>query len=423
MGTSVSTNSERFIDFVAAGISPFHVKATVEHTLIRQGFSTLRVEDTWNISAHGTYVTEVGDGSLIAVKTGSLEFVKNGLVVLAAHGDSPTLMVKERAVDVRHGYLCMPTELYGGPIVPTWLDRELGVAGRCVDNDGVSHAVDLPLRVVIPNLAVHLNRKVNQGFAYNAQDHLVAIAGTGEAPEKWLAALVETASGTSSDVWESDLMLYDPSPVQTVGRDGKLVVGPRIDDLVGVFTNLETFLDYEGDRTVVMVLYNHEEVGSLTGEGAHSGALTRFLARLAAVVDGTPQAAELCAARSLLISNDVAHALHPSYSDKYDPKYAPVLGGGPVLKMSGILKYATTARTGIVAHRAAEKADVSLQRLAMRSDMRPGSTVGPASWARTGIATVDVGVGLIAMHSIRETASTDDIDGTISLLAEMIEEA
>ena len=384
--------------------------------------------ERWDVSAGGAYVLPLGDGAIVAVRVGSRPLAEAGATVLVAHTDSPTLRLKERGAAWRKGYLALPTEMYGAPIVSTWLDRELGVAGRAVTADGTVLLADLPLRVVIPNLAVHLNRDVNKGFEYNAQDHLVAIAGVEEGrddanAESELRTLVaEALCVDREEVWEYELSLYDPAPGALVGTENDVAVAPRVDNLSGSYTCLEAFLAAQTDRSTVLVLYNHEEIGSLTGEGAQSGALTSILERLVRGQGGDAEDAAVAAARSLIVSNDVAHALHPSFADKYDKDYAPVLNGGPVLKLSGTLKYATTAPTGVRFRRACERAGVPMQRSAFRSDARSGSTVGPVSWARTGIPTVDVGLGILAMHAIRETVGIRDVDLMIRALTALVEE-
>jgi aspartyl aminopeptidase len=414
------------ISYLSASPTAFHATRAAHKALADAGFKTLSVDSRWKIEPGGRYLLPLGDGAIVAVRLGRTPLAESGASILVAHTDSPALKVKERGASWRKGYLGLPTELYGGPIVSTWIDRELGIAGRVVGADGTVSLVDLPLRVVIPNLAVHLNRKVNEGFAYNAQDHLVALAGAASGredanAESELRALVAEAAGMEeSDVFEYELSLYEPTPGTLVGADGDILVAPRIDNLSGSYTCLEAFLRAESDRPSILVLFNHEEIGSLTGEGAQSGSLSRVIERLVRAEGGDAEDAEVAAARSLIVSNDVAHALHPSFADKYDKDYAPVMNGGPVLKVSGTLKYATTAATGVHFRRACEAAGVPMQRSAFRSDARSGSTVGPISWARTGIPTVDIGLGILAMHAIRETAGAADVEMTIQALTALV---
>ncbi|MFW5688564.1 MAG: M18 family aminopeptidase, partial [Spirochaetota bacterium] len=335
---------------------------------------------------------------------------------------------KERAASWRRGYLVLPTEIYGGPIQSTWADREIGVAGRLATADGSVHLFELADRGVVPNVAIHLNRKVNEGFAFNAQDHLAALvasdAGRSDGPATdWLfERCARAVTGLEIDpgsVVELEALLFDPGAGSFLGHDGSIYLSPRIDNLAGVFTNLEAFVEGGGGPRI-LALYNHEEVGSQTGEGAQSAMLEKLLARLVRASGGDDEDLAVALERSLVVSNDAAHALHPSYGEKYDPDYAPVLGGGPVLKVNGKYRYATTASTGARFARACSDAGVPMQRLANRSDIPSGSTVGPITWARTGIATVDVGIPILAMHSIREAGGTADLQSMISTLVAML---
>lgn len=353
--------------------------------------------------------------------------VRAGVRILAAHTDSPALRVKEHALAWRKGYLALPTELYGGPILSTWLDRDLGIAGRVVAADGTVRLFSLDSRAVIPNLAIHLNRKVNEGFSYNAQDHMVGfLAAEPGAPDasatEDFRRLVATSAGMhASEIAEIEAWLYDPSPGELLGSDRSLYSSSRIDNLAGCFTCLEAFLVAGGDAPRVLLLYNHEEIGSRTGEGAEAATVESVLRRLVMAADGDEEDVAVAMERSVVVSNDAAHALHPAYADKYDPDYAPVLGGGPVLKVNAMYRYATTAVSGAAFFRACERAGVAMQRLANRSDMRGGSTVGPITWARTGMQTVDVGLPLLAMHSIRETGGSGDVSMMIAALRAYLE--
>lgn len=430
-----------FIGFLSESVSPFHAVTSARRILADRGFRATTPDVKWELDRDDRFIVSLGDGALVAVKMARESLAERGCVAFAAHTDSPTLRIKEQGISWRKGYMALPTEKYGGPILSSWLDRELGIAGRAVTRDGTVMLVDLPERCVIPNLAIHLNRKVNEGFSYNAHDHMVAIGGvkpgssggasdsSGSSAEKadasardrFVASVARAASVGPEDVWECELNLYDLQDPLTVGWDSDMIVGPRVDNLIGAFTSLKAFLEADSERPTILVLYNHEEIGNMSGEGAQSSALRQVIERIVSARGGTPEDAMVGAARSLLVSNDVAHALHPSFADKYDADYAPVLNGGPVLKMSSTLRYATTAPTGVLFRKACEIAGVPMQRLAMRSDMRAGTTVGPVTWARTGIPTVDVGVGILAMHSVRETAGFRDLDGMIRSLKAVAE--
>jgi aspartyl aminopeptidase len=420
------STADGLIPFIAGAPTAYHAAASVLDRLLREGFTKLSADKRFMIEAGGRYVLPLGDGALMALALGDQALAESGLTILAAHTDSPALRLKERGTGWRKGYLTVPTELYGGPIIATWIDRALGIAGRAVTRDGRSHLYRLPQRAVIPNLPIHLNRTANENLSYNAQTHLMAVIGTA-AGEKdrtdpsLLASGVADALGVAEDnLYEFEALLFDPEDGVRAGRDGSLLVAPRIDNLAGCYANLEAFLATPVSRPRLLVMFNHEEIGSLSGEGARAGAVEGFVRRIVSSLGGDGEDASVALARSLLLSNDAAHAFHPGYADKFDADYAPALGSGPVLKSDGMYRYATTAETGARFRAACEDAGVPMQRYVTRSDIRSGSTVGPISWAVTGIPTVDVGVAILAMHSIRETASLDDVSSMIESLSSLV---
>ncbi len=417
---------QALLEFLEASPTPYHAAAAVVERLESAGFVERLRGERWDGGDDGRGFARLGDGAVLAYDVRDAD-VRDGVTVLAAHTDSPALRVKERGASWRKGYLALPTEVYGGPILSTWTDRELRIAGRAVTRDGEVRLFRADPTVIIPNVAIHLNRKVNEGFAYNAQDHLLALAsaaaGTpdGSAIDT-LDVIVAGAAGTEpKHVAEYEALLYDPTRGVVIGQDRSMFTSSRIDNLAGCFTSLEAFLGATGSRARVLALYNHEEVGSQTGEGAHSSAIESLVRRLVRRAGGDAEDEAVAMERSTVVSNDAAHAMHPAYADKYDSDYAPVLGGGPVLKVNAMYRYATTASSAAAFAAAGEAAGVTLQRLAGRSDMRSGSTVGPMTWARTGMQTVDVGIPLLAMHSLRETGGCADVDAMVAALAAVLE--
>ena len=425
MADKIMDTAQAFLRFIDAAPTPYHAAADVAERLANAGFAALRLDERWSAGVSRAFV-RAGDGAIVAF-TGDMGRIGDGAVVLAAHTDSPALRVREHSVSWKKGYLRLPTEIYGGPIVPSWLDRDLGIAGRAAIRDGGVRMVRLPQTAIIPNLAIHLNRKINEGFEYNAHDHMAALAaaaaGTadGNAVETLRSWVADAAGVAIDDIAEFELLLFDATAPSFLGSDQSLYAASRIDNLVGCFSSLEAFLRCRSDRVRILVLFNHEEVGSMSAEGAQSGLMRNVLRRLVSVSGGDAEDAEVAAARSVVISNDAAHAIHPSYADKYDPDYAPVLGGGPVLKLNGMYRYATTAAGAAGFAAACSRAGVPMQRLLNRSDLRSGSTVGPITWAQTGIPTIDVGVPLLAMHSIRETAGSADVELTVRALCGFLE--
>ncbi|TVQ22509.1 MAG: M18 family aminopeptidase [Spirochaetaceae bacterium] len=412
--------------FLTGALTPYHAVHEAARRLGDAGFQSVAMDSRWDNAWQGRWMTTVGAGGLIAFDPGN-GALDAGLAILAAHTDSPSLRIKERAVAWKHGALMLPTEVYGGPIRATWLDRPLTVAGIAVCEDGTVSLIRLHDEAVIPNLAIHLNRKVNDGFEYNPHDHLVALlradaaSADKAAVESFLAIVAEQNPGCRCDQGgEVELYLVDGSPPARLG-DGSICCAPRLDNLVGCYTCLRAIVDAKPGRPRLMVLYNHEEIGSQTGEGAQSDLLRSVIDRIATAHGADREDRAIMLARSTIVSNDAAHAIHPSFADKSDTRYAPRLGGGPVLKINGTYRYATTATTGALFARACTEAGVPMQRLANRSDLPSGSTVGPLSWARTGIKTVDVGIPLLAMHSIRETASYEDFDTLARALTAFVE--
>jgi aspartyl aminopeptidase len=441
--TTAAGRVEALLRFIDESPTPYHAARTAAARLEASGFIRLRLDERWESGVTRAFVP-LGDGAIIAfdVGTGGAGRIRDGIRVLAAHTDSPALRVREQAVSWRKGCLCLPTEIYGGPIRSTWLDRELGVAGRISTRDGSVHLVRLEQNVIIPNLAIHLNRKVNDGFEYNPHDHLIALLAADPATSDAkssdvkssdvkgvnakgidvLRDLVAAAAGVEATmVAEYELLLHDATKGCFVGHDRSIYAGSRIDNLAGCFTNLEAFLTDGGTKPRMLVLYNHEEVGSVSGEGAQSGVVEAVLRRLINLAGGDAQDLDVALARSTVVSNDAAHALHPAFADKHDPNYAPILGGGPALKTSGGYRYATTTDGAAAFAAACERAEVPMQRASNRADMPSGSTVGPITWARTGMRTVDVGIPILAMHSIRECGGTRDIDLMIRALTAYLE--
>lgn len=426
MERSERERTAHLLDFIGRAPTPYHLVRDVSATLKSAGLAELERGTRWDSTTDRAFF-RAGDGAIVAydLRSGN---PRDGFTVLAAHTDSPALRVKERGASWRKGYLALPTEIYGGPIRSTWVDRELGMAGRAALVDGSVLPFALDARAVIPNAAIHLNRSINEGFEYNPHDHLVAFAAAdpeasdGGAERSVRELVASSLEITVEEIAEYELLLHDPDPGRFVGVDDSMFVCGRIDNLAGCFTNLSAFLESDGSRPRLLVLYNHEEVGNRTGEGAESDLLLGTIRRLVSLAGGDAEDVQVALDRSIVVSNDAAHALHPAYQEKYDADYSPIAGGGPVLKLNGMYRYATTAALAARFASACERAGVPMQRLAGRSDARSGSTVGPITWARTGIETVDVGIPILAMHSIRETGGTADSESMIRALRAMIEE-
>jgi aspartyl aminopeptidase len=405
--TSLGDDLRTFID---ASPSPFHAVAEMARRLSEAGFTELDEVDRWQLQPGGRHYVIRDGGSVIAFRIGSAPLADAGIVAIGTHTDSPTFKVRPRHDLTRVGYKLVGVEPYGGVLAHTWMDRELTVAGRLTHADGtttLTRLVGTTLR--LPSLAIHLDRSVREGLTLDPQRHLVPVAGLAEEPD-----LLEQLGAPDALGW--DLVLSDVQPAATTGSDW--IAAPRQDNLSSCHAALHALLDAPAAaHTQVFVANDHEEVGSDSAEGAAGSFLEDVLRRLtAATGDADPQAYAQMVARSRLVSADMAHAIHPNYADRHEPAHTPLLGGGPVIKHNANQRYATDARTEAWFAARAADAGVPVQRFVTRADLPCGSTIGPLTATRIGIATVDVGNPMLAMHSCRELASASDVPLMISAL-------
>jgi aspartyl aminopeptidase len=353
-------------------------------------------------------------GSLIALRPGRGPLMEQGLRMVGAHTDSPCLMVKPRPERVDGGYCQLGIEVYGGALLNPWFDRDLSLAGRVSfaspGGQVATALVDFECPVaVIPSLAIHLDREANKSRSVNAQTDMapllaVATEAGWDLREALLARLLD--AGHSADrVLEYELCFYDTQAPALLGLRGDFIASARLDNLLSCYTGLEALLaDDEVEPWRLLVCNDHEEVGSLSASGAQGPMLRDFLQGL------LPSPVDLpgIMARSMLISADNAHGLHPNYPDRHDPAHGPVLNGGPVIKVNASQRYATSSDGAALFRLLAERLDLPVQSFAMRADMACGSTIGPITAGELGVTTLDVGVPTFAMHSIRELAGSED---------------
>ncbi len=437
-----SPAAKRLCDFLDASPTAFHAVDSIAAALAAKGGVRLDERSAWELEPGLTYYLSRGGSGLIAFRVGLGLAAEQGFAIAGAHTDSPALKARVEKPLSGRGMERVAVEVYGGPILSTWIDRPLSLAGRVVvsrsdQGKGGSgpqgpatetRLVNLARPIgIVPNVAIHLNREINKGFEYNAHSHLPVLVaslpetarpGTEAAPASWALRLVAQELGVEADsILGCDLYFVDAQRATILGAEGELVNAYRLDDLLGCHAVLEAFLEAPPSlRSQVACFMDNEEVGSRTAQGADSSFLRDILGRICALSGCGNQDFYRALSASFCVSVDVAQAWHPSYADKYDEAFAPVLNGGPAVKSNANFKYATDAESEARFRLVCAEAGVPCQKFMSRADMSPGSTIGPMSAAHTGIATVDVGSPLLSMHSIRETGGLRDHDAMTAAL-------
>ena len=416
--------------YIDASPTPYHAAAEAARRLETAGFRPLSEGDPWRLAAGDRVYVRRADGSLIGLRIGAASPARAGFRLVGAHTDSPNLRVKPLPDVTAHGYRQLAMEPYGGLLLHTWLDRDLALAGRVSLRTpaGIrSVLVDLrrPL-LVVPSLAIHLHRELAQdGLKLNPQAHAVPIVGLEQGPDLatlLLEELTRLGFGAAGphDVLAFDLMAYDAQPACVSGARGELIHAARLDNLASCHAALAALVAAGAGTSAAtcgIVLYDHEEVGSRSAHGAAGPFLIDTLARVVdAYGDPEPQRLARAAAHSLLVSADMAHAVHPNHPDKHEAAHRPVIGRGPVIKVNANQSYATDAETAARFRALCQECGIEPQHYVVRSDLPCGSTIGPVSATRAGIRAVDVGNPMLAMHSCREVAGTADVEPMIRVL-------
>lgn len=416
------------IDFLNASPVNYLAIATVEEQLQSAGFKKLDARGSLFPLNPGekVYFTK-NDSSLYAFRIGSKPMCETGIRLVCAHSDSPTFRIKPNAEMLQKGFLKLNTETYGGAILSTWFDRPLSLAGRVMlrSNDALNPVTRLlhikqPL-LVIPNLAIHFNRQVNDGVKLSKQKDMLPVMGIlseeERAEQSQLMKLISAELNVAeSDILDFDLYLYDTTPACTVGIHQELLSAGRIDDLSMVHAGLEAMLaacaddSANKDVTLALAIFDNEETGSGTKQGAASPYLSLLLERLCG---NTAETFQRTVENSFMVSADNAHAWHPNYGEKMDPTNQPVLGGGPIIKVNAAQKYATDADGAAVFGEICRLAGVPYQRFVNHSDIAGGSTLGNILTASLPMRGVDMGNGVWGMHSVRETGAMIDQEYTI----------
>ncbi|NQT47969.1 MAG: M18 family aminopeptidase, partial [Chloroflexi bacterium] len=420
--TKESDFANDLLDFIHASPSPFHVVKNIEDILTAKGFSEPGLAEKWSLSKGGKYFITKNDSAIIAFAVGNGSVAEEGFRIVGSHTDSPSFRIKPSPeMVVEKTYLKLNTEVYGGPILNTWLDRPLSMAGR------VSLKTDDPLHpetrlismgrpvLIIPNQSLHMNRKVNEGIELNKQkDMLPLVACVNEEFEKdgFLVKVLAQELGVDADrIVDFDLFLHEYEKGSIVGLNSEFISSTKLDDLAMVHAGLHALINTEAAKaTNVLVCYDNEEVGNRTKQGAASPILRTLLERIVLALGKDREDFFRAIYHSFLISADMGHGIHPNAADKHDPVNKPAINGGPMIKVSAAQNFTTDSNSATVYEAICQQAGIPVQRFVSRSDLKGGSTIGPVSSTHLDMRSLDVGNPALAMHSIRELCGVLDHD-------------
>lgn len=411
--------ADDLLSFIDVSPTPFHACATAAAELDAAGFTELAETAAWPTGPGRHYVRR--SGSLVAWSSETASGPGDGFRVLGAHTDSPNLRVKaQHDLPAATGAGVLALEPYGGPLLRTWFDRDLGVAGRLTLRDGSDRLVVVDEPVLrVASLAIHLDRQAE--LETDRQRHLNAVWSV--EPGSFLTWLCRREGIDPEAVLGFELMAFDTAPGVRAGADAAMIATARLDNQATCFAGLRALLGAEPPTGVrpVLALFDHEEVGSTSERGADSDLLATVIERIVLAAGGSREDYHRAVAASICVSGDMAHATHPNYADRHEPLHPIGLGGGPVLKINQNLRYATDAAGAAFFARVCQQAGVPLQRYVHRADLPCGSTIGPVSAARTGMLTVDVGAPQLAMHAVRETMAAVDVEHYVAALTAVLE--
>lgn len=422
-----------FAGFVTAAPSSYHAASALAAVLAESGALLLDEAEAWPEVTAGSSGVVVRDGAVIAWRAGEGVTATSPFRILGTHTDSPGFVVKPQPDFTADGWAQAGVEVYGGPLINSWLDRDLGLAGRMVTRDGTEHMVATEAVARIPQLAIHLDREANSALTLDRQRHVqpvLGIAGEGVSVVELLCAAVRGrgAAGDAplpADIAGFDVRFFDTQAPARIGVQRELFASSRLDNLSSTFAGLVALLGAHPAPGTISVLaaFDHEEIGSETRSGACGPFLEDVLARVRDGLGATAEDAARALAGSWCISADAGHSVHPNYAEKHDPRVRPVAGRGPMLKVNANQRYASDAHGAALWQRLCAKAGVATQEFVSNNTVPCGSTIGPLTATRLGIRTVDVGVALLSMHSARELAHVDDLHGLAKAAVAFFEEA
>lgn len=419
---------ERLMGYLRTSPTPFHAVDNAVAHLDAAGFERLAEDAPWSLKRNGRYYVTRNGSSITAFIPGTDPVTEAGFHVIGAHTDSPNLRLKPRPEIRAHGYTQLGVEVYGSALLASWTDRDLGLAGRVVvDQDGTPVTrllrADRPVGR-IPQIAIHLDREVNtKGLILNKETQLPPVVGLSEEDgsfEKWLGAELDV---DPARILAHELMFFEVTPPVLSGLDGEFLHSGRLDNLASCHAALTALTEAAATAvgaTRVVILYDNEEVGSSTMQGAAGSFLADLLSRITEAGGRGGEALHRSRSRSFLVSADMAHAVHPNYADRHDSRHLPRLNRGPVIKVNANARYATDAETSARFQQLCEQAEVPYQKFVMRADLPCGSTIGPIVSSRLGIKAVDVGNPMLSMHSCREMAGAADHGPMIRVLTRFL---
>lgn len=408
--------NEKLCDFLGVATTPFHAVAEMARRLEAGGFTRLAEDAGWDLQAGGKYYVVRNGSSIVAFVVGRESAPTAGVRMVGAHTDSPCLMVKPAPEKVRQGFFQLGVQVYGGALLNPWFDRDLSLAGRvsyqCEGGQLRTALIDFREAIAtVPSLAIHLDKEANKNRSINPQtDILPVLCQPREGDQLDFRELLksrlleEHPDCAVQKVLDYELSFYDTQPAAVIGLKREFLASARLDNLLSCFTGLQALLSGDGAVSSLLVCNDHEEVGSLSAAGAQGPLLSSVLKRLA----GDEQSYAALTDRSMMISADNAHGIHPNYADRHDSNHGPLLNRGPVIKINANQRYASNSETTGLFRMLAAAEDVPVQSFVVRTDMACGSTIGPITAGATGVRTLDIGVPTFAMHSVRELAGTCD---------------
>lgn len=421
----MSQQVQNFQEFIRRSPSAFHAVENICQALSENGFQPLNERETWDIVPGGKYYVTRNRSSVIALTIPEKGF--SHFQIVASHSDSPTFKLKPIFEEEVCGkFLRLNTEKYGGLVLSTWLDRPLSIAGRVLVKDGSrieTHLVDLNRdSVMIPNLPIHVNRELNDGFKYNPQIDMLPIYGGENAKGKLMQEIADCCGASPENIIGGDLFLYNRTPGSVWGANNEFFSCPKIDDLECAYTSLQAFLAAKDAPSIsVLAVFDNEEVGSSTKQGANSTFLGDVFARVATALGATDEQRRAAVATSFMVSADNAHSVHPAHPEKYDADNRTFMNEGVVIKHHACQSYTTDGASDAIFSAICEMANVPVQHFTNRSDVNGGSTLGNIANTQQSMNTVDIGLPQLSMHSSYETAGVKDVDFMIAALTKFYE--